>query len=272
LPAQSAAEKTYTNSLGMKFTRIDAGTFTMGAGAAPPTSRQEWLERDHDEAPAHPVTIRQPFHLGIHEVTNAQYEAFDPKHKALRGKRGGSRADNDPVTYVTWHEANAFCAWLAKKEGKPYRLPTEAEWEYACRAGTTTAFYYGNELRSDSVLGVDAIFNGVFPYPPGITSPSPVSYMAPEPVGGRMPNAFGLYDMHGNAREWCLDTYLSSTLLPYPGGSVTNFMSVTQPLYAITRGGGVDSRGVDCRSAARALYQTFPAFGGETGFRVVLAP
>jgi formylglycine-generating enzyme required for sulfatase activity len=184
------------------------------------------------------------------------------------------------VRKVSWPDATNYCALRTAAEsaagkippGWAYRLPTEAEWEYACRAGTTTAFYYGNELRSDSVLGVDAIFNGVFPYPPGITSPSPVSYMAPEPVGGRMPNAFGLYDMHGNAREWCLDTYLSSTLLPYPGGSVTNFMSVTQPLYAITRGGGVDSRGVDCRSAARALYQTFPAFGGETGFRVVLAP
>jgi formylglycine-generating enzyme required for sulfatase activity len=149
-PSAAAQEgKTFTNTLGMKFARIDAGVFTMGASAAPPKSRQQWNERDYDEAPAHRVKISRAFNLGIHEVTNAQYEAFDPKHKALRGKRNSSKEDDDPVAYVTWHDAAAFCAWLSKKEGKPYRLPTEAEWEYACRAGTTTKYHTGDQLTPE---------------------------------------------------------------------------------------------------------------------------
>ena len=122
--ADLPTEKTFTNSLGMQFARIEAGTFVMGQGDAPPRSRAEWNERDHDEAPAHTVKISKAFYLGIHEVTNAQYEAFDPKHKTFRGKRGSSKEDNEPIAYVTWHEAVAFCEWLAKKENRPYRLPT----------------------------------------------------------------------------------------------------------------------------------------------------
>src|SRR6185436_9221641 len=104
------------------------GSFVMGTGDAAPKSRAEWTERDHDEAPAHRVNISKAFYLGIYEVTNSQYEAFDPKHNALRGKRGSSTADDETVAYVTWHDAVAFCDWLSTKEGKPYRLPTEAEW------------------------------------------------------------------------------------------------------------------------------------------------
>ena len=174
--------KDFTNTLGMKFARVDAGTFLMGQGEAPPRSRQEWNERDHDEAPAHAVKISAAFFLGIHEVTNAQYEAFDPKHKALRGKLGSSKADDDPVAYVTWHEAVAFCAWLSKKEGRPYRLPTEAEWEYACRAGSTTKYHTGDKLTTEAanLAGKAAVKVGSYP-----------------------PNVWDLFDMHGNVAEWC---------------------------------------------------------------------
>src|SRR5438034_379470 len=107
--------KTFTNTLGMTFARIEAGSFIMGHGDTAPRSKLEWSERDYDEAPAHPVTISKAFYLGVHEVTNAQYEACDPKHKAQRGKRGktpspltplpggeGRNGDDEPVAYVTW--------------------------------------------------------------------------------------------------------------------------------------------------------------------------
>src|SRR5262245_5902829 len=142
-------EKELTNSLGMKLVRIEPGEFTMGTGERPPESREEWLTRDEDEAPAHKVKIANPFFLGAQEVTNAQYEQFDPEHKKWHRQHGDSTAAVEPVIFVTWQQAADFCAWLAKKEGKPYRLPTEAEWEYACRAGTTTAFHTGDKLTPE---------------------------------------------------------------------------------------------------------------------------
>ena len=149
--------KDHTNSLGMKLIRIEPGEFLMGKGDEPPKTAANGTQRDWDEAPAHKVKIASAFYLGVHEVTNAQYEQFDPEHKKLRGKHGATKDDDEPVTFVTWQQAVDFCEWLSKKEGKPYRLPTEAEWEYACRAGTTTPFSHrrqadgrAGELRPDA--------------------------------------------------------------------------------------------------------------------------
>ncbi|MHC4680594.1 MAG: formylglycine-generating enzyme family protein [Planctomycetota bacterium] len=130
---------TFTNSIGMRFVRIEPGSFRMG---------QE--EGGHwDERPVHRVRITGPFLMGATEVTNAQYEQFDPAHRELRGKLGFSKRDDEAVVFVSWHEATRFCEWLSKKEGKPCRLPTEAEWEYACRAGTTTAYHTGDRLPNE---------------------------------------------------------------------------------------------------------------------------
>src|SRR5262249_45134158 len=153
----------------------------------------DWDGRDWDEAPAHRVTISKPFFLGVTEVTNAQYEAFDPEHKKLRGTHGVSKADDDPVVMVSWRQAVAFCDWLAKKEGKPYRLPTEAEWEYACRAGTITAYATGDKLTPEQ-----ANF--------GMT-PDGKRRNQTQPVGSYPANPWGLHDMHGNVAEWCHDWY-----------------------------------------------------------------
>jgi formylglycine-generating enzyme len=180
-----------TNSIGMKLVRIAPGEFTMGSGSEAPKSADQWAKRDYDEAPAHKVKITTPFLIGTTEITNTQYEQFDPEHKKLRGRDGVSKTDDEPVTFVTWHQAVAFCEWLSKKEGKPYRLPTEAEWEYACRAGTETPFNTGDTLTAEQAnIGLTR---------DGKLQPTTVK------VASYVPNAWGLYDMHGNVLEWCLD-------------------------------------------------------------------
>jgi len=243
-------EKTFTNSLGMKFARIEAGTFVMGTGDGPPKTRAEWTERDHDEAPAHRVMISKAFYLGSHELTNAQYEAFDPKHKALRGKRNSSKEDDEPVAYVTWHDAVAFCDWLSKKEKRPYRLPTEAEWEYACRAGTTTKYHTGDTLTAG-----DANF-------------SKAVDARPRRVGSYKSNAWGLHDMHGNVAEWCLDWHG-----PYEAGAQTDPVRRADGYARIVRGWSYLRANLDppryARSANRSGHLPDDA-DAYTGFRVVL--
>jgi formylglycine-generating enzyme required for sulfatase activity len=179
-----------TNSVGMKLVRIAPGEFTMGAGTEPPKSIDLWSKRDYDESPAHKVRITRAFSLGVTEVTNAQYEQFDPGHKEFRGRDGVSKADDEPVTFVAWPQAVAYCEWLSKKEGKPYRLPTEAEWEYACRAGTETPFNTGDTLTAEQANIGQVVKDG---------KPTTVR------VASYKPNAWGLFDMHGNVLEWCLD-------------------------------------------------------------------
>ena len=179
------------NSIGMRFVTVAPGEFVMGDGAGPPKTPAEWEARDYDESPAHQVKISAGFLLGAHEVTNAQYERFDPAHKKFRGQDGVSQSDDEPVTFVTWSQAVAFCAWLSKIEGKPCRLPTEAEWEYACRAGTTTPFSTG--------ASIDAGQANIGQTKDGKLRATTV------PVGSFAANAWGLHDMHGNVLEWCLD-------------------------------------------------------------------
>ena len=117
-----ASPRETTNSIGMKLVRVEAGQFHMGSDGNPLpealVSKPHFRSGDFDEKPAHPVRISKPFWIGAYEVTNAQYEQFDPAHKDLRGKRGFSKADDEAVIFVNWNEATAFCAWLSKKEGK----------------------------------------------------------------------------------------------------------------------------------------------------------
>ncbi|MFN9331234.1 MAG: SUMF1/EgtB/PvdO family nonheme iron enzyme, partial [Planctomycetota bacterium] len=229
---------------------IAPGTFQMGSMAG-----------NANEQPVRQVTISQPFWMGKYEVTQAQYQAVMGNNPSAFQGANAPNAAQRPVDLVTWNNAMAYCAALNGIEqaagrvpaGYQYRLPTEAEWEYCCRAGTTTEWNTGTSLSTS-----EANFNGALAnaaYPLGQTSV----------VGSYAPNAFGLHDMHGNAWEWCLDAFA-----PYAPGPVTDPYVSTGPLRSI-RGGGWGNYWLDCRSAIRAGIN--PAFTYYSdGFRVVLAP
>jgi formylglycine-generating enzyme required for sulfatase activity len=267
-PVGAHTPKNLSNSIGMKLVRIEPGTFTMGSATEPPRDRKTWETRDWDESPAHQVKITKPFYMGAFEVTNAQYEQFDPAHAKLRGKFGTSKADDEPVTHVTWQQAVDFCNWLSKKEGKPYRLPTEAEWEYACRAGTTTIFNSGDVLTpAQANFGLTK--DGKRPV--GYDSDRDYNRMGTTtPVGSYPPNAWGLRDMHGNALEWCLDWYG-----PYDAAAQTDPVGRVDGYARVARGGSflIPVREQDnarfCRSANRSGFLPEDA-NRATGFRVVL--
>ncbi len=211
------------NKIGMPMVSVPAGAFYMGS---------ERDGEDSDENPVHRVTISKSFRMGATEVTNAQYERFDPAHRALRGKAGFSKADDEAVVFVSYAEAVAFCHWLTKQEGKPYRLPTEAEWEYACRARTVTDFSTGGNLpdayRKSQKTDREAV-------------------VVPLTVAQSPANAFGLYDMHGNVEEWCADWYGS-----YASGEQTDPVGRVSGLYRVTRGGSHGTPVRYLRSANRS--------------------
>lgn len=218
---------------------IPAGSFYMGS---------EGKGENFDEAPVHKVNISNAFRMGTTEVTNAQYEQFRPEHKKLRGKDNVSTEDDDAVVNVSYQDAVDFCRWLSEKEGKTYRLPTEAEWEYACRAGTYTLFYTGDGLssnmRRNQTIARDY---------------QPVSLK----VGQTRPNAFGLYDMHGNVEEWCLDWYGA-----YSCDEQTDPVGPMDGEFRVTRGGSHHTPDEFLRSANR-LAMIPEDKHSLTGFRVV---
>ena len=249
------------NSIGMRLVRIEPGAFTMGFSGQPippDVALASWRAGgDFDERPAHRVRISKGFYMGAFEVTNAQYEQFDPAHRSLRGKLGFSKEDNEAVVFVSWNDANRFCEWLSKKEGKTYRLPTEAEWEFAARAGTTTHFYTGDTLPEAFLKNAPRSL-----YPPAIYPPA-----APVPtvVGQTPPNAWELYDMHGNVEEWTHDWYG-----PYEPGEQTDPVGRAAGEFRVTRGGSHSTQTYFLRSENR--MGTLPDDKhGLIGFRVVLA-
>jgi formylglycine-generating enzyme required for sulfatase activity len=250
--------KEYTNSIGMRFVRTEPGSFVMGNAEG----------GDFDERPVHKVNITKPFYIGVTEVTNGQYEQFDASHKDMRGQYDLSKGSDEAVIYVSWKEAVKFCEWLSKKEDKPYRLPTEAEWEYACRAGTTTKYSTGDELPEVYHKHQD---REAFPKLVNLT------------VGTTPANRWGLYDMHGNVEEWCYDWYgpyeaLSIKAAPQKetGAVVISYDTTqTDPVgrvdgdFKVTRGGSHNTKVSYLRSANR--QGTLPEDKHWLiGFRVVL--
>jgi len=264
-------EAEVVNSVGMRLRRVEAGTFLMGVGDGllPPELREPADHQearagtphrrygDFDEWPRHQVTISRPFHMGVHEVTNAQYEMFDPAHRERRGELGFSTADNEAVVFVSWNDAVEFCRWLSRKEKKPYRLPTEAEWEYAARAGTKTPFHTGETLPAEFRKNVGQSW---FPAEPTLEKAERISLT----VGRTPPNAWGLYDVHGNVEEWVSDWYG-----PYVADAQVDPGGRAFGEFRVTRGGSHSTEPYYLRSANRS--GTVPEDQSWLiGFRVVL--
>ena len=245
-PATAPATPTATsNSIGMKLVYIAAGRFRMG-------SPREEAGRDKDEGPTRPVTLTRAFYMGTHEVTQAQYEAVMGTNPSWFAKGG-----DYPVDRVEWFDAVQFCKKLSAREGRVYRLPTEAEWEYACRAGTTTPFAFGATLTTGQ-----ANYDGNYPY---ANAPAGVYRQAPLPVGRLAPNAWGLYDMHGNVWEWCADWYGKQTCRD---AGEQDPIGPKHGSARVMRGGAWNRFARGCRSADRG--HSWPGNRLITlGFRVV---
>ena len=231
-PLQTAAPagKTLTLDLGggasMELVLVPAGEFMMGDGKT-----------------SHRVRITQPFYMGKYEVTQAQYER-------IMGKNPSKWKGSDlPVEQVSWNDATEFCRKLLQKTGSEVRLPTEAEWEYACRAGSTTRFCFGD---SDNGLGDYAWYSGN-------------TGRKTHPVGGKRANAWGLHDVHGNVSEWCADWYGK-----YPSGAVSDPTGPASGGFRVVRGGSWFNGGPLCRSAFRLTLRAPNLANCFFGFRVVV--
>ena len=249
----------WNNSLGMPFALIPAGTFLMGS----PESEED---RDDDEGPQHEVAITRPFSLGIHPITQEQYRKVMRKSPSYFTRNKGGAA-NHPVEQVSWEDAVEFCRKLTarpeeKAAGRAYRLPSEAEWEYACRGGANSSspFFFGSSLSS-----AQANFDGNHPYGGAARGP----YLErTTPAGSYRPNAFGLFDMHGNVWEWCADWY---DVNYYKQSPRQNPQGPQNGSHRVLRGGSWYVNGLFCRSACR--YRFEPGYRGYCfGFRVVCSP
>ena len=251
----SAGPKALTNSAGMAFVLIPAGKFTMGSPAD---------ERGHraNEGPVHEVVVGNAFYLGVHPVTQAAYLAVMGKNPARFSASEGGGPDH-PVESVSWDEAVAFCRKLSERAeeraaGRSYRLPTEAEWEYAARAGGTAPFAFGESFNA-----THGNFDAAYPY--GEAEPA-AGVGRTTPVARHPASAWGLHDMNGNVWEWCADwyaeAYYSTLPLRDPPGPAAG-------RYRVLRGGAWKNQATACRAAYRnalAPHQRDAA----TGFRVVL--
>jgi formylglycine-generating enzyme len=250
IAAAQAQERAITNSIGMRLVRVEAGAFQMGN-----TGGRDGV---FDEKPVHRVRIGRPFYIGALEVTNAQYEQFDPGHRNLRGKLGFSKGDDEAVVFVSWQDAVRFTVWLSEKEGRPYRLPSEAEWEYAARAGTSTDFHTGDSLPAAYLKNAR---NTWYPDP---ARSAPEKDIVDLTVGRTPANAWGLADVHGNVEEWCLDWYG-----PYEAGEQVDPLGPADGDFRVTRGGSHSTDAAYLRSASR--MGTLPdERNWLIGFRVVL--
>jgi formylglycine-generating enzyme required for sulfatase activity len=243
---QPGAASCLIESLGkdidLELVLIPSGTLMMGD------------DRHHqDEQPIHQVTVSS-FYIGKYPITQAQY-------RSVMGESQGDAIGIDyPIEQINWHDAIEFCQKLSHQTGKHYSLPSEAQWEYACRAGTNTTFHFGDTITPDL-----ANYNGDYPYGGAAKGENRAQAT---PVGSFPANAFGLYDMHGNVWEWCLDEYQPSYQgAPIDGSAVAT--GVTDGGKRVMRGGAWDYVARGCRSAVRCSLDAGIRVGG-CGLRVVV--
>jgi formylglycine-generating enzyme required for sulfatase activity len=276
-----------TNSLGMRLVYVPPGQFTMG-------SPRDTAMADDDEMPPHRVRITRGFYLGQNEVTQGQFARFaeDAVWETQAEREGWSyawkngsfqivsgacffrvgfpQADDHPVVCVSWDDAVEFCRWLGHREGRRYRLPSEAEWEYACRAGGQTAYQWGDAPGDGAgwcnVADPTAKEEFSKVASPSVLFPWSDGYTFTAPVGRFRPNAFGLYDMHGNVLEFCSDWYGQDY---YEVGPKIDPAGPVRGEFRVLRGGDWSSYPKGCRAAKR--YRDRPSIRcSNLGFRVVL--
>ena len=227
----------FENDIGMRFVLIPAGTFLMGSSeserrafsrpASYTDSRPDWYT---DAESQHRVTLTSPFYMSVHEVTNADYRSYKPLHPF------SERFDRDtqPAVDVSWIHATRYADWLSREDAaRTYALPTEAQWEYACRAGTTTAYAFGDTISPDQ-----ACYSADPPGTPRLVTTD---------VGSFAPNGWGLRDMHGNALEWCRDWYYSV----YRAGPIADPLGPESGTHKVLRGGSWSFWAGYVRSARR---------------------
>jgi formylglycine-generating enzyme required for sulfatase activity/tRNA A-37 threonylcarbamoyl transferase component Bud32 len=270
----------FINSLGMKFSLIPAGQFVMGS----PKSEKGRFENETQ----HEVIFTRPFYMGVYPVTRGEFQAF-VKESGYRTEAesdgqgayywtgnewkkdpkidwrtpGFQQEDTDPIVCVSWNDAQAYCRWLNLLKMGDYRLPTESEWEYACRANSVTSFFFGDDGSQIDEYGW---------YHGNRKLSRNAGWFVGEkrkdgtqPVGQKKPNDWGLHDMHGNVWEWCSDWYGA-----YPGGAVTNPKGPSDGLYRVFRGGGWGSEVASCRSARRFKREPFHR-SSRLGIRLALS-
>jgi formylglycine-generating enzyme len=280
----------------LELARIPAGCFLMGSPDSDP-------DASGDEKPQHPVTLTHDYYLGRYEVTRGQFRAFveatQYRTEAERAGRacpgfnaekknffmdtrygwrdpGFAQTDSHPVVDVSWNDAQAFCDWLSKKTGKRCRLPTEAEWEYACRAGTITRYHHGqnpNGLKAVANIA-DLSLKPRWDYL-ALNRRQPIAawfeqvswddgYPFTARVGSFQPNGYGIHDMHGNVWEWCADWYDRDYYRRSPSKDPSGPAS---GVWRSLRGGAWDNAPRYCRSASR--HKVRPSFGTVSfGFRI----
>ena len=242
-PAQLALGDPVVNSIGMLLVPIAAGEFQMG-------SLDLDFDAEDNEKPRHLVKITKPFYLSAYEITQQQYEKVMGV-RPWQGKITVKEGPDYPATFMPWNEALNFCRKLSEQEGAEYFLPTEAQWEYACRAGTVTAYSFGDDV---SKLGQHAWYRA---------NTFGVGEKYAHLVGQKLPNPWGLYDMHGNVWEWCRDWN-------GPYGSEKSLTDPTGPKQGegrVSRGGAFFLRPSLVRSAIRPFYPADIRFNFFYGFR-----
>jgi formylglycine-generating enzyme required for sulfatase activity len=282
---RSAADraKDYTETAGgakMEMVWIPAGSFTMGSTLSAAELAKKYGGKEEsfaDEHPAHTVELGG-FWMGKFEVTNAQYRQFRAGHDSSSFEGHSLNGDDQPVVEVSWEDAKAFYDYLSKESGKTYTLPTEARWEYACRAGTKTDRYWGDD---DASMGqyantADRTFEAEFRttllplmmkvLPDFKIAETTDGYVVSAPVGKFRPNAFGLHDMIGNVAEWCSDWYGERY---YAESPLRNPTGPLEGQYRVVRGGFWDYRAYYCRSAGRGNASPGNRGNFGLGFRLL---
>ncbi|XP_065187039.1 uncharacterized protein LOC135817730 isoform X2 [Sycon ciliatum] len=238
----TVSDDSFVNSLGMQMVKIPAGHFIIGYSDSPLPEEltQGQIQRedgDYDEEPNHPVAISGNFYMSALEVSNAQFEEFNISHKAMRGHMNFSFDDNEAAIFISWYEAVEFCKWLSEKENRTYRLPTEAEWEFAARAGTTTYFNTGDTFPKEYQKCQETSWY------PAEAPPCGFPKLTTNTSG---PNAYGLHDMHGNVEEWTMSWYGTYTRL-----NETDPMGPPSGEFKVSRGGSHSTILYYLRSANR---------------------